>query len=59
MCNDHQLPTDAATIFDDFPQLKIKVRFPLGKPNHGQSGRIKARIGLRSRVGRWRGPGFE
>jgi putative SOS response-associated peptidase YedK len=31
MCNDYRLLTDAATIFSDFSELKI--RFPEGKPN--------------------------
>jgi putative SOS response-associated peptidase YedK len=33
MCNDYRLLTDAATIFADFSQLKIKIRFSEGKPN--------------------------
>ena len=33
MCNDYRLLTDAATIFSDFSELKVKIRFPEGKPN--------------------------
>jgi hypothetical protein len=33
ICNDYRLLTDAATIFEDFSLLKIKIRFPEGKPN--------------------------
>ena len=33
MCNDYRLLTNVATLFDDFSQLKIKIRFPEGKPN--------------------------
>jgi putative SOS response-associated peptidase YedK len=33
MCNDYRLLTDAATIFTDFSELKITIRFPEGKPN--------------------------
>jgi hypothetical protein len=33
MCNDYRLLTNAATLFDDFSQLKIKILFPEGKPN--------------------------
>jgi putative SOS response-associated peptidase YedK len=33
MCNDYRLHVDAATIADDFSDIKIKIRFPEGKPN--------------------------
>jgi putative SOS response-associated peptidase YedK len=33
MCNDYRLLTDAAAIFADFSELKIKIRFSEGKPN--------------------------
>jgi putative SOS response-associated peptidase YedK len=33
MCNDYRLLTNAATIFSDFSELKIRIRFPEGKPN--------------------------
>jgi putative SOS response-associated peptidase YedK len=33
MCNDYRLLTEAAKLFDDFSQLKIKILFPEGKPN--------------------------
>jgi putative SOS response-associated peptidase YedK len=32
-CNDYRLLTDAATIFEDFSEVKIRIRFPEGKPN--------------------------
>jgi putative SOS response-associated peptidase YedK len=33
MCNDYRLLTDGATLFKDFSQTKIKIRFSEGKPN--------------------------
>jgi putative SOS response-associated peptidase YedK len=33
MCNDYRLKVDAATIAEDFSELKIKIRFPEGRPN--------------------------
>ena len=33
MCNDYRLEVDAGTIADDFSDIKIKIRFPEGKPN--------------------------
>jgi putative SOS response-associated peptidase YedK len=33
MCNDYRLLTDAAAIFEDFSEIKIKIRFSEGKPN--------------------------
>ena len=33
MCNDYRLLTDAATLFADFSEIKIKIRFSEGKPN--------------------------
>ena len=33
MCNDYRLEVDAGTIADDFSNIKIKIRFPEGKPN--------------------------
>jgi hypothetical protein len=32
MCNDYRLLTNAA-IFQDLSELKIRIRFPEGKPN--------------------------
>lgn len=33
MCNDYRLEVDAATIAEDFADLKIKINFPEGVPN--------------------------
>ena len=33
MCNDYRLLTDAASLFADFSEIKIKIRFSEGKPN--------------------------
>jgi putative SOS response-associated peptidase YedK len=33
MCNDYRLLTDAAALFGDFSEIKIKIRFSEGKPN--------------------------
>jgi hypothetical protein len=33
MCNDYRLLINAATIFEDFSQIRIKIRFSEGKPN--------------------------
>lgn len=33
MCNDYRLEVEAAAIFEDFPGLKIKIRFSEGTPN--------------------------
>jgi hypothetical protein len=33
MCNDYRLLTDAAALFADFSETKIKIRFSEGKPN--------------------------
>jgi putative SOS response-associated peptidase YedK len=33
MCNDYRLLTDAAALFADFSEIKIKIRFSEGKPN--------------------------
>jgi putative SOS response-associated peptidase YedK len=33
LCNDYRLLTNAAAIFADFSELKIKIRFSEGKPN--------------------------
>jgi putative SOS response-associated peptidase YedK len=33
MCNDYRLLTNAATLFDGFSEIKIKIRFSEGKPN--------------------------
>ena len=41
MCNSYRLLTDAATIFADFSELKIKIRFSEGKPNLGAREDIK------------------
>ena len=41
MCNAYRLLTDAATIFADFSELKIKIRFSEGKPNLGAREDIK------------------
>jgi hypothetical protein len=40
MCNDYRLLTGAATLFADFSELKIKIRFPEGKPNIEARARI-------------------
>ena len=33
MCNDYRLEVEAAAIFEDFADLKIKIRFSEGMPN--------------------------
>lgn len=33
MCNDYRLEVDAASIIEDFADLKIRLRFPEGMPN--------------------------
>jgi putative SOS response-associated peptidase YedK len=33
MCNDYRLLTDAAALFADFSEIKIKIYFSEGKPN--------------------------
>jgi putative SOS response-associated peptidase YedK len=33
MCNDYRLQVEAAAIFEDFADLKIKIRFSEGNPN--------------------------
>jgi putative SOS response-associated peptidase YedK len=33
MCNDYRLLTATETLFDGFAEIKIKIRFPEGKPN--------------------------
>jgi putative SOS response-associated peptidase YedK len=33
MCNDYRLLTDVATLFADFSEIKIKIRFSEAKPN--------------------------
>lgn len=33
MCNDYRLRVEAAALFEDFADLKIKIRFPEGMPN--------------------------
>ena len=33
MCNDYRLEVEAAAIFEDFADLKIKIRFSEGTPN--------------------------
>lgn len=33
MCNDYRLLTNAAAIFEDLSELKIRIRFPEGKRN--------------------------
>jgi putative SOS response-associated peptidase YedK len=33
MCNDYRLLTDAATLFEGFSEIRIKIRFSEGKPN--------------------------
>ena len=33
MCNDYRLEVEAAAIFEDFADLKIKIRFSEGAPN--------------------------
>jgi putative SOS response-associated peptidase YedK len=33
MCNDYRSKVDAATIRDDFAELRIRIRFPEGVPN--------------------------
>ncbi len=33
MCNDYRLLTDAARLFEEFSQLKIRIRSPEGRPN--------------------------
>ena len=33
MCNDYRLLADATTLFADFSEIKITIRFSEGKPN--------------------------
>ena len=33
MCNDYRLEVETAKIFEDFADLKIKIRFSEGTPN--------------------------
>lgn len=33
MCNDYRLLVDVASIMEEFAELKIKIRFPEGRPN--------------------------
>lgn len=33
MCNDYRLMVELASIIEEFEQLKIKIRFPEGRPN--------------------------
>lgn len=33
MCNDYRLEVEASSIFEDFADLKIKIRFSEGVPN--------------------------
>jgi putative SOS response-associated peptidase YedK len=33
MCNDYRLRVDAATILEEFSDLKIKIHFSEGRPN--------------------------
>ena len=33
MCNDYRLEVETAKIFEDFSDLKIKIRFSEGAPN--------------------------
>ncbi|WPE24277.1 hypothetical protein ShzoTeo12_55000 (plasmid) [Shinella zoogloeoides] len=33
MCNDYRLMVDVASIIEEFEHLKIKIRFPEGRPN--------------------------
>jgi len=33
MCNDYRLMVDLASIIEEFEELKIKIRFPEGRPN--------------------------
>ena len=46
MCNDYRLEVDAAAIFEDFADLKIKIRYSEGPPN------IQARQASRSPTAR-------
>jgi len=33
MCNDYRLMVELASVIEEFEQLKIKIRFPEGRPN--------------------------
>lgn len=33
MCNDYRLTVELASVIEEFEQLKIKIRFPEGRPN--------------------------
>ncbi len=41
MCNDYRLTVELASVIEEFEHLKIKIRFPEGRPN------IKAREDIR------------
>ena len=33
MCNDYRLRTNVATLFEEFSEIRIKIRFSEGRPN--------------------------
>ena len=43
MCNDYRLEVDAASIIEDFADLKIRLRFSEGMPNIQARADIKIR----------------
>jgi hypothetical protein len=46
MCNDYRLLADATTLFADFSETKIKIRFSEGKPNLSRFHLANQRIGF-------------
>jgi hypothetical protein len=58
MCNDYRLLTDAASLFADFSEIKIKIRFSEGKPNLEAREDIKITDAASHRAhDRWRAAG--